>query len=111
MLDARTDNLRYAVSYCLFGRPENKNIVNTPCVTRYAIYAHHLTSRGVALTSPLSKACGGFQDAIGWKNLSTTYQSYEYCEKWPPSDPYDLQGCTECLQAEGRYYLANCMCD
>ncbi|UNI18960.1 hypothetical protein JDV02_005189 [Purpureocillium takamizusanense] len=82
-------NLRYTVSYCLFGRPENKNIVNTPCVT--------------------SKACGGFRDSVGWKNLSTEYQSYEYCERWPPGDPLDLQGCTECLQAEERYYLANFM--
>lgn len=29
------DNLRYAVSACLFGYPETEHVLNTPCVTRY----------------------------------------------------------------------------
>jgi len=31
------DNLRYAVSWCLFGYPDNKNVAGTPCTTRYVI--------------------------------------------------------------------------
>ncbi|GJN85947.1 centromere/microtubule-binding protein cbf5 [Purpureocillium lilacinum] len=81
------NNLRYAVSYCLFGFPNNKNIADTPCVT--------------------SKACGPFRDAIEYKNLSTQYTGFEYCEKWPLWDLADFQGCTECLQVADNDYLAN----
>lgn len=28
-------NLRYAMSYCLFGVPENDDVLSTPCITRY----------------------------------------------------------------------------
>lgn len=28
------DNLRYAVSFCLFGVPFNRQLINTPCITR-----------------------------------------------------------------------------
>lgn len=41
-------------------------------------------------------------------NLSTRYTGYQYCEKWPVNDREDLEGCTECLQAAGNNYLANC---
>ncbi|KND93574.1 hypothetical protein TOPH_01851 [Tolypocladium ophioglossoides CBS 100239] len=80
-------NLRYAVSYCLFGVPDNKNVVNTPCIT--------------------SKACGPFRDAIEYKNLSSKYKSFEYCDQWPVTDGLDFKGCTDCLQAAGNLYLAN----
>ncbi|POR37044.1 Uncharacterized protein TPAR_02737 [Tolypocladium paradoxum] len=80
-------NLRYTVSYCLFGIPDNKNVVNTPCIT--------------------SKACGAFQDAIEYKNLSSEYKSYEYCDQWPVTDSLDFSGCMDCLQAAGNFYLAN----
>jgi len=28
------DNLRYAISWCLFGVPNNKNVGSSPCITR-----------------------------------------------------------------------------
>ena len=63
------------------------------------------------LSKPLtlrSKACGPFRDAIEYKNLSTQYTGFEYCEKWPLWDLADFQGCTECLQVADNDYLANC---
>lgn len=30
----KPDNLRYAVSYCLFGYPENDYVTSSPCLTR-----------------------------------------------------------------------------
>ena len=30
-----TDNLRYAVSWCLFGYPNNTQVGDTPCITSY----------------------------------------------------------------------------
>ncbi|KAM4056154.1 centromere/microtubule binding protein cbf5-like protein [Hirsutella rhossiliensis] len=80
-------NLRYAVSYCLFGVPINENLVNNPCIT--------------------SKACGPFLNAIEYKNLSSTYKSYEYCQRWPMDINVDYRGCTECLQAAESFHLAN----
>lgn len=56
------------------------------------------------------KACGPFKDAVQFKNLSVEYDSYQYCSAWPVDDAPDFQGCTDCLQAEGRPYLANCKC-
>ncbi|KID82642.1 centromere/microtubule binding protein cbf5-like protein [Metarhizium guizhouense ARSEF 977] len=53
------------------------------------------------------KACGPFKDAVQFKNLSVEYDSYQYCSAWPVDDAPDFQGCTDCLQAEGRPYLAN----
>ncbi|KAG6159048.1 hypothetical protein E4U44_002793 [Claviceps purpurea] len=82
-------NLRYAVSYCLWGKTPTKNpkVVDTPCIT--------------------TKACGPFRDAVEYQNLSSKYDAYEYCDLWPTSDTLDFQGCTDCLQAEGRPYIAN----
>ncbi|KAF7549844.1 hypothetical protein G7Z17_g6103 [Cylindrodendrum hubeiense] len=80
-------NLRYATSYCLFGTPDNDNVVTTPCIT--------------------SKACGPFQDAIEFKNLSSNVDSYDYCTLWPVTDTADFNGCTACLQAGDQEYLAN----
>ncbi len=30
-----TDNLRFAISWCLFGYPNNTAVGDTPCITRY----------------------------------------------------------------------------
>ncbi|KAH7152347.1 hypothetical protein B0J13DRAFT_658746 [Dactylonectria estremocensis] len=80
-------NLRYAVSYCLFGTPDNSDVITTPCIT--------------------SKACGPFKEAIEFKNLSSNVDSYDYCTLWPVTDSADFKGCKECLQAGSQDYLAN----
>ncbi|KAM0346067.1 hypothetical protein ACHAPU_005828 [Fusarium lateritium] len=80
-------NVRYAISYCLFGVPDNEKIINTPCLT--------------------SKACGPFRQAIEYKNLSSNIESYEYCHDWPVHDTLDFDGCTDCLRAGDNHYLAN----
>ncbi|KAK5993334.1 hypothetical protein PT974_06763 [Cladobotryum mycophilum] len=80
-------NLRYTVSYCVFNFPQNDHYHGTPCVT--------------------SKACGPFADAIQYKNLSSKYDKFDYCDTWPVGDPIDFQGCVQCLQAADDNYLAN----
>jgi hypothetical protein len=55
-----------------------------------------------------SKACEPFQDAIEYKNLSTTADDYSYCDVWPIDDAPDFKGCVDCLQAFEKRYLANC---
>ncbi|GAB0136589.1 hypothetical protein EsDP_00004886 [Epichloe bromicola] len=82
-------NVRYALSYCVWGNEPLKNprVVDTPCIT--------------------SKACGPFKDAVQFKNLSTEYDAFQYCDVWPTDDSPDFHGCTDCLQAEGRYSMAN----
>ena len=59
-------------------------------------------------TNKTSKACGPFKPGTQYKNLSTEFDAYQYCDAWETNDSVDFQGCTECLQAEGRQYLANC---
>ncbi|KAF7561302.1 hypothetical protein G7046_g2839 [Stylonectria norvegica] len=80
-------NLRYATSYCLFGTPDNKNVISTPCIT--------------------STACGPFKNAIEFKNMSSNTESYDYCALWPVTDTKDFNGCKQCLQAGNQEYLAN----
>ncbi|KAH6987505.1 hypothetical protein BKA56DRAFT_669150 [Ilyonectria sp. MPI-CAGE-AT-0026] len=80
-------NLRYATSYCLFGNPNNTDVITTPCIT--------------------SKACGNFKNAIEFKNLSSNVDSYDYCTLWPVTDTADFNGCVQCLQAGSQEYLAN----
>ncbi|RBR17710.1 uncharacterized protein FIESC28_06406 [Fusarium coffeatum] len=80
-------NLRYATSYCLFGIPDNKNTINTPCLT--------------------SKACGPFRDSIIYNNLTAEVDGYDYCDTWPVHDTADFLGCTECLQAGDNHFISN----
>ncbi|KPM41311.1 hypothetical protein AK830_g5239 [Neonectria ditissima] len=98
-------NLRYAVSYCLFGTPDNSDVITTPCITTYVSPVLSLC-RGRALTLR-SKACGPFKNAIEFKNMSSDIDSYDYCALWPVTDTTDLEGCKECLRAGSQEYLAN----
>lgn len=83
------DNLRYAVSYCVFGFPGNEDIENTPCRT--------------------SEACGPFQDAIKHENLTSEgLDKYDYCAQWPVTDLEHVENCRICLEVDGNEYLANC---
>jgi len=80
--------LRYAVSYCVFGFPENKDLENTPCRT--------------------SEACGPFQDAIRHGNLTTDdLDKYDYCATWPVTDLEHVEACRTCLELDEQEYLAN----
>lgn len=79
-------NLRYAMSYCLFGVPENDDVLSTPCIT--------------------SEACGPFRLALQYGNLSSSTEPYEYCDVWPSDDEQHVQQCGECLFA-GQEYLSN----
>jgi hypothetical protein len=80
-------NLRYATSSCLFNFPKHENSYSGQCTT--------------------SEACEKFQDALGYRNLSSEYSSYEYCDVWPTGDTEHLDNCRECLQSAEEQYLAN----
>jgi hypothetical protein len=82
------DNLRYTVSWCLWGYPGGA-VSSTPCVTSFA--------------------CGLLQSGVEYNDLSTNDTSgYGYCANWR-SDL--LQKCTTCLQQIGNEnYIANCRC-
>ncbi|OIW29761.1 hypothetical protein CONLIGDRAFT_344063 [Coniochaeta ligniaria NRRL 30616] len=88
--DGQTDlqwmayNLRYAMSYCLFGDFGNKAAADTPCIT--------------------TTACGPLKKAFEWNNLTTTGGAYDYCQEWN-----ELQAgkCSLCLQAGEMHYLNN----
>lgn len=79
--------MRYALSYCVFGYPEN-DVVSTPCLT--------------------SEGCGHYSDAITYKNLSTDIAAYEYCNAWPGDRTYSVGICQECLNVDGNPFMANC---
>lgn len=83
-------NLRYAVSYCVFGYPDNrKNVGSSPCMT--------------------SEGCGHYEDPIKYKNLSLDTTAYEYCDAWPGDETFRIDRCQECLHLEGDEFMANYM--
>ncbi|KAF9881196.1 lpxtg-domain-containing protein [Colletotrichum karsti] len=77
-------NLRYAISYCIYGFPENPNVGSSPCLTR--------------------TACEPFQNAIKYGDLASNGTEYDYCTEW---DHNLVGGCTSCLRAGDNHYLTN----
>ncbi|KAL0943978.1 lpxtg-domain-containing protein [Colletotrichum truncatum] len=77
-------NLRYAVSYCVFGFPDNPNVGSSPCLTR--------------------TACEPLQKAITYNELAPNGTEYDYCTGW---DHNQISSCAACLRAGDRHYLTN----
>ncbi|ROW02826.1 hypothetical protein VSDG_01611 [Cytospora chrysosperma] len=79
-------NARYALSYCMWGEPDNVDVGDSPCLT--------------------SRACGPLQEAIEYGNLSTSVGAYDYCGSWPWSE--FVSACVGCLRSTSdEYYLGN----
>jgi hypothetical protein len=91
-LTSREDNLRYAISTCLFGNPrEVENPVNSPCIIDYA--------------------CLPLEDSLAVDFNSTDDKgTWAYCdEKKDQFTVAKLQSCVSCLKAStDQSYLANC---
>jgi len=78
-------NLRYAVSWCLFGYPNNTNVGNTPCIT--------------------STACQPLESAIEFDSLSNEASEYGYCALM---NTVSVPKCTTCLAEQtNQFYLNN----
>lgn len=77
-------NVRYAVSYCLFGYPENDDFEDNPCIT--------------------STACGPLTESVEWDNLTTDTGAYDYCADW---NSEQVVKCSACLEAADAHYLNN----
>lgn len=78
-------NLRFALSWCVFGADNNTQIPNTPCMT--------------------SLSCGGLQNAFEFDSLSTDAATYAYC---PLMYSVNIPKCTGCLnELQNNHFLAN----
>jgi len=80
-------NLRYASSYCVFGFPNDDQLESTICTQ--------------------DQACGRFQDAVQFGNLTRDFESYEYCAVWPVNDIEHFQYCVDCLHGLRQFSVAN----
>ncbi|EPE02926.1 centromere microtubule binding protein cbf5-like protein [Ophiostoma piceae UAMH 11346] len=83
-LDYLLYNLRYQISYCLFGQQNNPVFEDTPCIT--------------------STACGPLENAFDWKNMSTSVGSYDFCQDWIEAS---VPKCEACLAAGDDYFTRN----
>lgn len=83
-LDYLLYNLRYQISYCLFGQQNNTNFEDSPC-----------------LTSP---ACGPLENAFDWKNMSTSVGPYDFCQSWIE---VQVPKCEACLVAGDDFFTRN----
>jgi hypothetical protein len=85
------DNMRYALSTCLFGFRNNSDSVFTPCST--------------------STACGPLRVAVGNADLIPENEdTYSFCS----ADEHAMMGgselrCKQCLKGSPETYLGNCM--
>ncbi|KAJ9143725.1 Lpxtg-domain-containing protein [Pleurostoma richardsiae] len=77
-------NLRFAISWCVFGDPGNKNAGDNPCIT--------------------GPACGPLKDALEWENFTTSTGAYDYCNSWVS---VQVPKCSACLTAGDEHYLNN----
>jgi len=79
-------NLRYELSWCVWGFPNATNIGNSPCTTSFA--------------------CAFFQDSIEVDNLSPNASTFEYCTAGFNTE--DIIECHNCLlELNTELYLAN----
>jgi len=80
-------NLRYAISWCLFGYPNNPSVGDTPCQTSFA--------------------CGPMQSGFELDSLSTNSSTYKYCALFPD---VNVPKCSSCLALQtDEFYLSNFM--
>ncbi|KAL3425870.1 hypothetical protein PVAG01_02661 [Phlyctema vagabunda] len=78
-------NMRYAISWCLFGFPNNTEVADTPCIT--------------------SRSCGPLEAAFEFDNLSTPTAAFGYC---PDLFMNEVDSCSNCLrQLSNEFYLSN----
>lgn len=79
-------NLRYAMSWCVFGYPNNTAVGDTPCITSFA--------------------CGPLQNAITLDSLNPNATEYSYCALFLGS--VSVSKCSGCLaEQSGEFYLTN----
>ncbi|KAE8451890.1 hypothetical protein EG329_002731 [Mollisiaceae sp. DMI_Dod_QoI] len=80
-------NLRFALSWCLFGFDNNTATANTPCLTSFS--------------------CGPLESAFEYDSLNQNDSSYSYCELWNQAQ-VSVPKCSSCLQEMGNEnYLSN----
>ncbi|KAH9205784.1 hypothetical protein DL95DRAFT_528666 [Leptodontidium sp. 2 PMI_412] len=78
-------NLRYALSWCLFGYPDNNDVAGTPCTT--------------------STSCGSLENAFEFDSLALNASSYGFCTLLPA---VTVPHCTSCLQLQdNEFYMTN----
>jgi hypothetical protein len=78
-------NLRFALSWCLFGWDNNTQIANTPCLTSFS--------------------CGPIQSAFEYDSLNQNASSYSYC---PLMNSVSVPKCSACLsEMNNENYLSN----
>lgn len=78
-------NLRYALSWCLFGFDNNTQVADTPCLT--------------------SLSCGPLQSAFEYDSLDQNASLYGYC---PFMNSVSVPKCSQCLAELGNeHYLSN----
>lgn len=84
-----TDNLRYALSTCVFGFPQEKISTSTPCQV----------------------SCEPLRSAIGHNlNTNATLEDLSYCSLSSFQDTVGINRCAACYgRMDGEAYMANCM--
>ncbi|CAK7211050.1 hypothetical protein SBRCBS47491_000986 [Sporothrix bragantina] len=73
-------NLRYTVSYCLFGLENNTNAAGSPCI--------------------IDPACGLLENAFNYDNMTVDVGSYDFCQNWVENQ---VPKCTACLSSTSTF--------
>ncbi|CAK7223968.1 hypothetical protein SCUCBS95973_005359 [Sporothrix curviconia] len=73
-------NLRYTISYCLFGLENSTDAAGSPCI--------------------IEPACGLLEDAFNYDNMTVDVGSYDFCQDWVENQ---VPKCTACLSSSSTF--------
>jgi hypothetical protein len=103
----RTDNIRYVMSSCLWGYPDNTTVISTVCDPMNVRYYLHTKRSQPCTTSP---ACGLYQNYVEFDSLATNASTYDYCSGFDNAPSQQQPRCLSCLQQlNDDFFLSNSM--
>lgn len=101
------DNLRYTMSSCLWGYPNNTKVLETVC---YPSKIQSNLCTNISQPCITNPACGLYEANMESDSLASNASTFSYCTNF--NGPASLQEprCLSCLQQlSDDFYMSNCM--
>jgi hypothetical protein len=103
-----TDNLRYAMSSCLWGFPDDSVVLSTVCYPSQDHGNLYTNFSQPCITNP---ACGEYQTNMEFDDLASNGSTFGYCTGFLGPSSLVEPRCLSCLQQlSDDFYMSNCMC-
>ena len=101
------DNLRYTMSSCLWGYPDNSTVLSTVCYQSKSQDNFCTDFSQPCITNP---ACGLYQTKMEYDSLASNASTFDYCSGFDGLATLQQPRCLSCLQQlSDDFYMSNCM--